>query len=158
VIVYLIWIAFKYDVPTVPFLDSTVFYPSDAVSCEYAVGLAATTKGISYIRTCNFGNPVLYDNKSKFKLGQAHILRESPKDQVLLVGVGITTYEALKAAKELEKLNIYARVMDLFTIKPLDRHNLVGQAISCNRRVVTVEDHQFKGKYYVILLVTLSVK
>ena len=127
-------------------LASTIFYPSDGFSCEQAVALAATTKGICYIRTSEFGTPVTYDKKLKFKVGQAHILRQSVKDEVLLIGAGLTVNEAIKASVELEKLNIHARVIDPFTIKPLDLPAILSSLNSCQRRIVTVEDHQSKGR------------
>lgn len=120
---------------------STVFYPSDAVSCERAVELAANTKGICFIRTSRPNTAVLYGNEDKFEVGKARVVRKSEHDDVLLVGAGITLYEALDAATQLEKNGINARVLDLFTIKPIDRAAIIANANQCKGRIITIEDH-----------------
>lgn len=124
---------------TIP--GSTVFYPSDAVSCERAVELAANTKGVCFIRTSRPNTAVLYGNDDKFEVGKARVVRESAKDDVLLIGAGITLYEALAAADQLAKKGVSARVLDLFTIKPIDRNAIIANATACGGRIVTVEDH-----------------
>ena len=128
---------------TIP--GSTVFYPSDAVSCERAVELAANTKGVCFIRTSRPNTAVLYANDEPFQVGKGKIVKQSPKDQVLLIGAGITLYECLKAATELEKSGVHARVVDTFTVKPLDAALIVEQGRSCGGRVVVVEDHYQQG-------------
>lgn len=128
---------------TIP--GSTVFYPSDAVSTERAVEIAANTKGVCFIRTSRPNTEVLYGNDEPFKIGKAKIVKHSAKDQVLLVGAGITLYEALKAAKELEGIGINARVLDPFTIKPLDQNAIIQSANECGGRIVVVEDHYREG-------------
>ena len=128
---------------TIP--GSTVFYPSDAVSCERAVELAANTKGVCFIRTSRPNTAVLYANDEPFQVGKGKIVKQSPKDQVLLIGAGITLYECLKAAAELEKSGVHARVVDPFTVKPLDAALIVEQGRSCGGRVVVVEDHYQQG-------------
>lgn len=120
---------------------STVFYPSDAVSCERAVELAANTKGVCFIRTSRPNTAVLYGNEDKFEIGQARVVRKSANDQVLLIGAGITLYEALAAAIELEKTGVHARVLDLFTVKPIDRDGIIRNAKECGGRIITIEDH-----------------
>lgn len=120
---------------------STVFYPSDAVSCERAVELAANTKGVCFIRTSRPNTAVLYGNEDKFEIGKSRVVRKSAQDHVLLIGAGITLYEALAAAAELEKTGVNARVLDLFTVKPIDRDGIVRNATECGGRVVTIEDH-----------------
>lgn len=120
---------------------STVFYPSDAVSCERAVELAANTKGVCFIRTSRPNTAVIYGNDFEFKIGKAHVVRETSKDSVLLIGAGITLYEALTASAELVKVGIHARVLDLFTIKPIDRDAIIANATACGGRIITVEDH-----------------
>ncbi|CAL8082469.1 unnamed protein product [Orchesella dallaii] len=123
---------------------STVFYPSDAVSAERAVELAANTKGICFIRTSRPNTPVLYENDAVFQVGKARVVRESPTDKVLLIGAGITLHEAVTAATELAKSGINARVIDPFTIKPLDRA-IIEHAKAVGGKVVTVEDHYPEG-------------
>ena len=78
-----------------------MFYPSDAVSCERAVELAANTRGICFIRASRPALPVCYANDTSFEVGKAKILRESAKDKVLVVAAGVTLPEALKAADDL---------------------------------------------------------
>lgn len=124
---------------TVP--GCTVFYPSDAVSCERAVELAANTKGICFIRTSRPNTAVIYGNEEKFVVGEGKIVKQSPKDQVLLIGAGITLYECLTAAAELEKSGVHARVLDPFTVKPLHKALIVEHAAQCGGRIVVVEDH-----------------
>lgn len=124
---------------TIP--GSTVFYPSDAVSCERAVELAANTKGICFIRTSRPNTAVLYDNNEKFEAGKAKIVRQTDKDTVLLIGAGITLYEALAAAIELEKSGVHARVLDPFTVKPIDKEAIIAHAKAVGGRIVVVEDH-----------------
>jgi len=122
----------------------TVFYPSDAVSMEYAVQIAANTKGICFIRSSRPNTPVLYKNDEPFKVGQAKVVVSHTDDKVLLIGCGVTLHEAVKAAEELGKTGIHARVIDPFTIKPLDRA-VIEHAKACGGRVVTVEDHYPEG-------------
>lgn len=128
---------------TIP--GSTVFYPSDAVSTERAVEIAANTKGICFIRTSRPNTEVIYGNEESFKIGKAKVVKMSETDQVLLIGAGVTLYECLKAAKELEGLGIKARVLDPFTVKPLDQSAVITNAQQCGGRVVVVEDHYKEG-------------
>lgn len=123
----------------------TVFYPSDAVSTERAVELAANTKGLCYIRTSRPNVPVIYSNNEEFIVGKAKIVRQSDSDQVTVVGACVTLEEALKAATELEALGINIRVVDLFTIKPLDSSTLVFCALQTGGRILVVEDHYPEG-------------
>ncbi|CAD6996508.1 transketolase-like protein 2 [Ceratitis capitata] len=124
---------------------STVFYPSDAVSCERAVELAANTKGVCFIRTSRPNTAVIYGNDDVLKIGKGRIVKQSPKDQVLLIGAGITLYECLNAAAELEKSGVHARVLDPFTIKPLDAQLIIENGRAVGGRIVVVEDHYQQG-------------
>lgn len=128
---------------TIP--GSTVFYPSDAVSTERAVELAANTSGVCFIRTSRPNTAVIYENNQKFEVGKAHVVRQSTNDKVLLIGAGITLYEALTAATELEKSGIKARVLDPFTVKPLDKVSILENAKAVGGRIVVVEDHYKEG-------------
>lgn len=123
---------------------STVFYPSDAVSAERAVELAANTKGVCFIRTSRPNTPVIYENDKVFQAGKASVVRQSANDNILLIGAGVTLYEALSAADELAKIGISARVIDPFTIKPLDPA-IIEHAKAVGGRVLTVEDHYPEG-------------
>lgn len=124
---------------------STIFYPSDAVSTERAVELAANTKGVCFIRTSRPNTAVIYDNNESFQVGKAKVVKQSANDTVLLIGAGVTLYEALDAATELEKSGVHARVLDLFTVKPIDKEAIVKNATQCGGRIVVVEDHYKEG-------------
>lgn len=124
---------------------STVFYPSDAVSTERACELAANTQGICFIRTSRPNTPVIYSNDEPFVIGKAKIIKKSASDVAVVVSAGVTLYEALKAAEILEKQGIHIRIVDLFTIKPLDTATIKAQAQECGGRIVTVEDHYPEG-------------
>lgn len=85
--------------------------------------------------------PVVYANDEPFAIGKAKILRKSDNDQVLVVAAGVTLHEALKAADKLAEAGVNIRVMDPFTIKPLDITAVQDNAAACHGRVITVEDH-----------------
>ena len=85
--------------------------------------------------------PVVYANDEVFAIGKAKILRKSDSDQVLVIGAGVTLHEALKAADSLKEAGVNIRVMDPFTIKPLDIQAVQDNAAACNGRIITVEDH-----------------
>ncbi|XP_062975407.1 transketolase-like protein 1 [Elgaria multicarinata webbii] len=123
----------------------TVFYPSDAVATEHAVCLAANTKGICFIRTSRPETPVLYSQEEKFAIGHAKIVRKSDDDKVTVIGAGVTLHEALAAADELAKQGIHIRVIDPFTIKPLDADTIISSARATGGRIITVEDHYKEG-------------
>lgn len=128
---------------TIP--NATVFYPSDAVATERAVEISANTKGICFIRTSRPATEIIYPNEEIFQIGVSKIVRSSTNDHVLLIGAGVTLYESLKAAKQLEKNGINARVMDPFTIKPIDEKAIILHANECGGRIIVVEDHYKEG-------------
>jgi transketolase len=134
---------------------ATVFYPSDAVSMEYAVQIAANTKGICFIRSSRPNTAVLYKNDEPFQIGKAKVVRSSPKDTVLIIGSGITLHEAIKAADVLAKSGISARVIDPFTIKPLDPE-IINHAKTVGGKIVTVEDHYPEGLFSYITYIVIS--
>ncbi|XP_072522220.1 transketolase [Salminus brasiliensis] len=125
--------------------NATVFYPSDGVSTEKAVELAANTKGVCYIRTSRPENAIIYNSNEDFHVGQAKVVCQSKEDQVTVVGAGVTLHEALAAAEQLKKERIYIRVIDPFTIKPLDAKVIMDHARSTRGRILTVEDHYYEG-------------
>eukprot|EP00069_Balaena_mysticetus_P015253 bmy_09139T0 len=124
---------------------STVFYPSDGVSTEKAVELAANRKGICFIRTSRPENAIIYNNNEDFQIGQAKVVLKSRDDQVTVIGAGVTLHEALAAADLLKKEKINIRVLDPFTIKPLDKKLILDSARATKGRIVTVEDHYCEG-------------
>eukprot|EP00112_Aurelia_sp_Birch-Aquarium-sp1_P017745 Seg415.4 transcript_id=Seg415.4/GoldUCD/mRNA.D3Y31 product="Transketolase-like protein 2" protein_id=Seg415.4/GoldUCD/D3Y31 len=125
--------------------DCVVFYPSEGVSCERAVELAANQPSMVYIRSSRPATATLYAADEKFEIGKAKIVRQSDKDVALVVGAGVTLHEALKAADILQAEGIHIRVMDIFCLKPIDQAALIANAKACGGKVVTVEDHYPAG-------------
>ncbi|XP_063288746.1 transketolase-like protein 1 [Pelobates fuscus] len=123
----------------------TVFYPSDGVSTEHAVFLAANTQGICFIRTSRPDTAVIYSPEEKFEIGQAKVVRQSDSDRVTVIGAGVTLHEALAAADELSKQGINIRVIDPFTIKPLDAATIISSGRATGGHIITVEDHYREG-------------
>ncbi len=124
---------------------STVLYPSDAVATVNLVNEMASTPGISYIRTTRGAYPVIYDNDEKFPVGGSKLLRSSPKDVVALIGAGVTLYACLEAADELATDGIDARVIDLYSVKPVDVSALRDACRVTGGSLVVVEDHYPQG-------------
>jgi len=122
----------------------TVLYPSDAVSAERLVEAAARTPGIVYIRTSRPKTPVIYPNDEHFPVGQSKTLRTSDRDAVTIVAAGVTVFESLKAYDLLAAEGIAVRVIDLYSVKPVDDQTLL-QAARETKGLVTVEDHSVHG-------------
>lgn len=125
-------------------LNSVVLYPSDAVSTERLVEEAARHTGLVYIRTTRMETPVIYDNGEEFPVGGSKVLRKSNDDRITIVSAGITLHEALAAHDELLKEGIAVRVIDLYSIKPVDTETLAAAAAQ-TRAIITVEDHFAEG-------------
>lgn len=125
-------------------LGSVVFYPSDAVATEKLVKLMSEHFGIAYLRTTRAATPVIYDKKENFAIGGSKVLRYGKKDVATLVGAGITLHEILRAYEILKLKNIFVRVIDLYSIKPLDKKTLI-KAAKETGRIITVEDHYMEG-------------
>lgn len=123
---------------------SVVFYPSDAVSTQRLVEQAAHHQGLVYIRTTRMETPVIYENNEEFIIGGSKTLKISKEDKVTIVAAGITLHEALKAYEELKKEGILVRVIDLYSIKPLDCTTLRRSAKETGLLIV-VEDHHEEG-------------
>lgn len=124
---------------------SSVLYPSDAVSTELAVRLAAEAEGIVYIRTTRPKTPVIYDADKEFALGRAQVVRTSAEDKLTIVAGGVTLFEALAASDQLMAEGINVRVIDLFSVKPIDEETLRTSAQETNNLVLAVEDHSAWG-------------
>jgi transketolase len=120
---------------------SLVVYPSDAVSAERLVALAAAHDGVAYIRTSRPKSPVLYDNAERFPAGGSKAVRATGRDDVTLVGAGVTLHESLKAAGILEAEGIAARVVDAYSVKPVDAPGLAKHAAETGGRLIVTEDH-----------------
>lgn len=122
---------------------STVLYPSDAVSCAALVAAMADREGVSYLRTTRGKYPVLYDNGDDFPIGGSKLLRDGT--DVALIGAGVTVHNCLAAAEELAREGIDARVIDLYSVKPVDRQRLLDAVRDTGGRLVVVEDHYPQG-------------
>ncbi|OFW22021.1 MAG: transketolase [Acidobacteria bacterium RIFCSPLOWO2_02_FULL_65_29] len=123
----------------------TVLYPCDAVSTERLVALMAYHPGPAYMRTSRPKTPILYSADETFTIGGLKVLRESPKDVVTVVAAGVTVFEALKAHTQLKAKGTAIRVIDLYSVAPVDRAALVAAGTATGGRIITVEDHYAAG-------------
>jgi transketolase len=127
---------------TLPY--SVVLYPSDAVSTEKLVEEMAKLKGIAYIRTTRSATPIIYRADEVFSIGGSKTLRSNKADVATIVAAGITLHEALAAYEELKKEGVLIRVIDLYSVKPVDKTTLV-RAAKETGAIITVEDHYAEG-------------
>ena len=124
--------------------SSVVLHPCDANQTAKLVVAMADTKGIVFMRTLRPNTPVIYGPDEEFEVGGSRVIRSSDDDDVTIVGTGITVHEALKAADALEEDGIKARVIDAYSIKPIDADALQAAA-EATGKIVTVEDHFPEG-------------
>jgi transketolase len=124
--------------------DSVVLHPCDAPSTEKLVEHMARHEGLCYLRTMRNATPVIYDPDERFPIGGSKTLRQSDADRVTVVGAGITVHEALKAWQTLKNDGCAIRVIDCYSIKPLDMETLRDAARS-TAALLTVEDHYAAG-------------
>ncbi len=124
---------------------STVLYPSDAVSAAKLVVQMADLRGISYIRTTRGAYPVLYENNEEFPIGGSKVLRHSDEDVVTLIGAGVTLHACLDAADRLSASGVRCRVIDLYSVKPIDMATLRQANSATGGLMVIVEDHYPEG-------------
>jgi transketolase len=124
--------------------SSTVLHPCDANQTAKLVAAMANTEGIVFLRTLRPNTPVIYDADEEFAIGGSRVVRSSDDDEVTLVGAGVTVHEALRAADVLADEGIAARVIDLYSIKPIDGETL-RVAAEATGRIVTAEDHYPEG-------------
>ena len=123
---------------------STVLYPCDANQAARLTAAVADRQGVSYLRLTRGSTPVIYEAGEEFPVGGSRVLRSSAGDQVTIVAAGITVPEALSAASQLAARGVSARVIDLYSVKPIDAATL-RQAARDTGRIVTVEDHWAEG-------------
>jgi transketolase len=123
----------------------TVLYPSDAVCAERLVALAAYHPGPAYIRTSRPKTPVIYPNDETFTVGGLKVLRTSDRDVATVVGAGVTLFEALKAYDQLKATGVSIRVIDLYSVSPVDGEGLIAAGRATGGRILTVEDHYAVG-------------
>ena len=125
--------------------DSVVLYPSDATSTVALVAAMADAPGVAFMRTTRGAYPVLYGPDEAFHLGGSKVVRSGADDAVTLVGAGVTLHQCLAAADQLAGEGIAARVVDCYSVKPLDTATLAAAATATGGRVVVVEDHSPAG-------------
>jgi transketolase len=125
--------------------DSTVLYPSDANQTAQLVALMASHPGIVYMRTTREKTPIIYSPDDTFAVGGSKVVRRSDKDEVTIVAAGITLHEALKAYDQLQGEGIAVRVIDAYSVKPIDEETLFAAAEEAGNKIITVEDHWSEG-------------
>lgn len=123
---------------------STVLYPCDANQAARLLALMSDLDGICYLRSTRQATPVIYGPDEEFEIGGSRVLRSSDSDALTIVAAGITVGEATAAADLLAADGINARVIDLYSVKPLDAATLV-EAARATDKVMTVEDHWPEG-------------
>jgi len=123
---------------------STVLYPSCANQTAKLVQAMVEQPGVSYLRTTRASTPVLYPPDEEFRIGGSHVIRSSEDDEVTIIAAGITLHEALAAAEELAGEGVAARVVDIYSVKPIDEQTLI-EAAEATGILVTVEDHHAEG-------------
>lgn len=124
---------------------SVVLYPSDAVSTERLVAAAADLQGTTYIRTSRPATPVLYANTEEFPIGDSKVLRASDRDRITVIAAGVTLHEALAAYEILKAAGINIRVIDAYSVKPIDSQGILHAAAQTHNTVMVVEDHYYDG-------------
>jgi transketolase len=124
---------------------STVLYPADGTSTAVLVKAMAATPGISYMRTTRGAYPGLYPSGEAFPVGGSKVLRSGEQDAVTLVGAGVTLHECLGAAEQLAAEGIHVRVIDCYSVKPIDTATLTAAAQATGGCFVVAEDHHPEG-------------
>jgi transketolase len=125
--------------------NCTVLYPSDAVCAERLVAVAAATPGPVYIRSSRPKTPVIYPVTEQFPAGGSKVVRQSANDVATIVAAGVTLFEALKAHERLASDGVSIRVIDAYSVQPIDREGLIAAGKATNGRLITVEDHYAQG-------------
>jgi transketolase len=124
---------------------STVLYPSDPNQTAQLVAAMADREGISFIRTTREKTPVLYGADERFAIGGSKVVRQSDADRVTVVAAGITVHEAIKACDQLQGEGIAVRLVDAYSVKPIDSRTLQEAVQATEGRIVVVEDHWPEG-------------
>jgi transketolase len=125
-------------------LESVVFYPSDAVSTFKLTEIMACSPGLFYLRTTREKTPVIYSKDDELKIGGSKILFQSNNDKAVVFTAGITLHEAIKAYHQLKKQDINIAIVDLYSIKPLDKET-VNKMVAKTKQTIIVEDHYPAG-------------
>jgi transketolase len=125
--------------------DCAVLYPCEAVSTERLVARMAQHNGLVYMRTSRPKTPVLYEPSDDFRIGGSRVVRQSSGDVATVVAAGVTVFEAIKAAEALQKEGLSIRVIDAYSVQPIDAATLRDAAKATQNNVITVEDHYAAG-------------
>jgi transketolase len=137
--------------------SSVVLHPCDANQTAKLVAEMADTEGIVFLRTLRPNTPVIYGPDEEFEVGGSKVVRSSEDDNVTIVGIGVTVHEALEAAATLDEEGISARVIDAYSVKPIDADTLQA-ASEATGRIITVEDHFPEGGLGDAVLAALAEK
>ena len=137
---------------------SVVLYPSDPVSAAKLTVEMADTLGIVYMRTTRGAYPTLYENSEHFQVGGSKVLRSGPDDRVTLVGAGVTVHNCLAAADQLADIGIAARVLDLYSVKPVDAATVRAAVEATGGRLVVAEDHYPEGGIAAAVLESMATQ
>jgi transketolase len=122
-----------------------VLYPCDAVSTERLVVEMARQKGMAYMRTSRPKTPVIYGPDETFPIGGSKVVRHGAHDKAAVIGAGVTLFEALKAYDQLKKDGIEIRVIDAYSVQPIDQQTMVEAGRATGGALITVEDHYSSG-------------
>jgi transketolase len=125
--------------------SSVVLYPCDPNQTAKLTRVMADTPGVVYMRTTRGAYPTIYGANETFKIGGSKVVRETAKDRVTLIGAGVTLHNCLAAADALAAKKIPARVIDLYSVKPVDTKTLREAVKATKGRLVIVEDHYPEG-------------
>jgi len=125
--------------------EAVVLYPSDGASTEAFVQLAALQRGLVYIRATRMKTSPVYGEQEAFTVGGLKVVRSHAEDRLTIVGAGVTLHEALAAHDELSSRGIHVRVIDLYSVKPVDGEALLAAARATGGRMLIVEDHYAEG-------------
>jgi transketolase len=128
-----------------PIPGCAVLYPSDAYSTEGCVESLARHKGLGYLRTTRPATPLIYSKRHTFPIGGSKVLKKTPKDKAAIIAAGITVHEALKAYADLKRKGIHVRIIDAYSIQPIDKKTISREVLEAGKRVVVVEDHFESG-------------
>jgi transketolase len=115
------------------------------MSAERLVAVAAAYDGMAYIRTSRPKTEVIYSPSDEFTVGGSHVLRESPDDVATVVTAGVTIFEALAAYDRLRREGVAIRVIDVYSVQPIDAETLIRSGLQTGRRLISVEDHYAAG-------------
>jgi len=124
---------------------AAVLYPADAVATERLVEAMTQQPGIQYLRLARPKTPILYGANEQFAIGGSKVLRAHAQDRLTIVSAGVTLFEVLKAHDALAREGFHVRVIDAYSVKPIDAETLRAAARATHGRVLTVEDHYGDG-------------